>query len=88
MSIENPSAFPFQTDATMERYNSMKYGETGMTLRDYFAAKVLQGLCANPGGPFQRNEMSGWDIVNCKYEDIVKMAYGIADTMLAERSKS
>ena len=54
----------------------------GMTLRDYFAAKALQGLLANPklqaqilktGGAF-----GGW---------IESSAYGFADAMLKARGE-
>lgn len=55
------------------------------TLRDYFASKALQGLCANPGGPFQANDMSGWAIVNCELDDIAKESYKLADAMLKAR---
>ena len=56
--------------------------EYGMTLRDYFAAKALQGLLANPklqpeilkhGGAF-----GGW---------IEHSSYGWADAMLEARKK-
>lgn len=57
----------------------------GMTLLDYFAAKALQGLCANSGGPFQGNGASGWGIVNCSVDDVAMEAYGIADAMLKAR---
>lgn len=55
---------------------------TGMTLRDYFAGKALQGLLANPklhthilkqGGAF-----GGW---------IESSAYGWADAMLKARDE-
>lgn len=48
---------------------------TGMTLRDYFAAKALQGLCADPG-------TSG-----AKRENLVAECYELADAMLAARVK-
>ena len=57
-------------------------------LRDYFAAKALQGLCANPGGPFQANDMSGWAIVNCELDDIATESYKLADAMLKAREAS
>lgn len=58
------------------------YGEPGMTLRDYFAAKAMQGLLSNPklspeilkqGGAF-----GGW---------IESSAYGWADAMLEAREQ-
>ena len=49
--------------------------QQGMTLRDYFAAKAMQGMMAN-GGLHGSN--SSFSI----------SAYAIADAMLAERSKT
>jgi hypothetical protein len=46
----------------------------GMTLRDYFAGMVLQGICADPS------------YAPC-LEVIVKSSYEIADAMIAERNK-
>ena len=75
--MNNRSAFPW----TVDDGETVK-GEKGMTLRDYFAAKALQGLLANPkmqeeilkqGGAF-----SGW---------IESSAYGWADAMLEAREK-
>ena len=43
----------------------------GMALRDYFAAKAMQGILANPESRYQRN-LGEW-------------AYKAADAMLAER---
>ncbi len=64
------------TDATSEH---------GMALRDYFAAKALQGLTANPGGPIQANDRSGWDMVNCDANNVATLAYAMADAMLRAR---
>lgn len=52
-----------------ERYEN--YGDAGMTLRDYFAAKAMQGMIAN-GVP------SG---------DIPLYAYEIADAMVSIRGQ-
>lgn len=49
--------------------------EGGMTLRDYFAAKAMQGLAANP---------KGWDMTD---EMVAKWAYNAADAMLKERNR-
>jgi hypothetical protein len=49
-------------------------GEKGMTLRDYFAAKAMQGFMANKSNPmhYQPEEDGQW-------------AYMIADAMLKAR---
>ena len=52
-------------------------GEHGMTLRDYFAAKAMQGMLAND--------------IECGPEQvpiIVASAYILADAMIQERSKT
>lgn len=51
----------------------VKASTAGMTLRDYFAAKALQALL-HPGGRHS-------------FDATVKLSYGIADAMLAEREK-
>ena len=50
-------------------------GYAGMTLRDYFAAKAMQGVCAR--------EVS----IECSADDIADDAYAIADAMLAARKE-
>lgn len=51
---------------------------TGMSLRDYFAAKVMQGMLAgNNGTP----------VVNRKHMKLEEAAYAIADAMIKEREK-
>ena len=46
----------------------------GMTLRDYFAAKAMQGMLAENGGGALRNET------------MAEFAYDIADAMLKARA--
>lgn len=48
----------------------------GMTLRDYFAAKAMQGMLAESGGGASSNE------------DLAEFAYHIADAMLKARGQS
>lgn len=70
-------AFPKQairlTNGTLEGNNE------GMTLRDYFAAKAMQGLIASP-----RGTPNGADATDTYYAE---MAYIMADAMLAERER-
>lgn len=47
----------------------------GMTLRDYFAAKALQGICAHQ------------DTWGLQMKQIAESAYEAADAMLAARSQ-
>lgn len=48
--------------------------EAGMTLRDYFAAKAMQGYLIAPD--------TGWD-----FDEIVAASYKMADAMLEAREK-
>lgn len=59
----------------------------GMSLRDYFAGQALAGLCANPGGPFQSSERSGWEMVNCMPGDLANECYRLADALMAKVEK-
>lgn len=52
--------------------------QTGMSLRDYFAAKALPGLMGRSWSP-----LTGDDLVN----QWAVSAYAMADAMLAEREK-
>ncbi|WP_287497513.1 hypothetical protein [Pandoraea sp. CB10b_02] len=45
----------------------------GLTVRDYFAAKAMQGLAANP---------EAWDMTD---EKVAEWAYNAADAMLKAR---
>ncbi|MDZ5602567.1 hypothetical protein SJI00_07255 [Pseudomonas sp. RP23018S] len=47
----------------------------GLTLRDHFASKALQGICAHP------------DTWGRQTNEIAKAAYELADAMLATRVK-
>ncbi len=52
--------------------------DPGMTLRDYFAAKAMQGILVNT----ERNEFSFG-----KVDEIASKAYELADAMLRAREK-
>ena len=66
--MNNPPAFPTVM---------LDKPEGGMTLRDYFAAKAMQGYCSN-----QQHTSS------CTVELTADCAYEMADAMLAEREKT
>jgi hypothetical protein len=53
--------------------DSMKYLNTGMTLRDYFAAKAMQSLIVDP------------DRADQSREEAARLSYLMADAMLKAR---
>jgi len=61
-------AFPVPNSANVNR-------EEGMTLRDYFAAKAMQGMYANSCDDYT-------------FKSVSADAYATADAMLAERAKA
>lgn len=69
------SAFPMLGSVA---YNSDWSIDPGMTLRDYFAAKAMQGILVNT----ERNEFSFG-----KVDEIASKAYELADEMLRAREK-
>lgn len=73
---ENPNAFPhgYGTDV-YERC------EQGMTLRDYFAAKAMQGLLSNP----EWMKIYNGEKYLMQKEIICEVSYVQADAMLKQR---
>jgi pimeloyl-ACP methyl ester carboxylesterase len=65
--MNSPPAFPSGNDVTLGDWRS--HGHSGMTLRDYFAAKAMQALIDNDG----------------LFSEIPTQAYEIADAMLKAR---
>ena len=70
-------AFPVADLAWLEPKNTDEAvrAASGMTLRDYFAAKAMQGMAGRP-----RHCEHGWD-----QADLAAQAYEIADAMLEAR---
>ncbi len=78
MSKLKESAFP--TPDVYHANGQIEYGETGITIRDYFAAKALQGWLArytDRSHPVERG------VENF----VASMSYKMADAMLEERKK-
>ena len=67
-------AFPCEQGSTPEGGWNQTF-ESGMTLRDYFAAKALQGASACPNVDYSSVERAAADF------------YRMADAMLKERAK-
>lgn len=58
----------------------------GMTLRDYFAAKAMQGYLANP---WQAQELDATgDSSREQMAVVAEISYVMADALLAERGRS
>ena len=72
---ENTLAFP--TLVYNQRTGEPNGHDSGMTIRDFFAAKVCNGFYS---GVFSMNEVHGWS-----HEEIAKEAYQMADAMLKVR---
>ena len=65
--MNNEPAFPVQSVYIEDQETNSR----GMTLRDYFAAKAMQGILADPSTP--------------EIMDIAGAAYEVADAMLKAR---
>lgn len=79
------TAFPqsgvVKLSGTLETSSSL-LGGSGMSLRDYFAAKAMQGTIRRwDGYPFGGGQNSP------QYKELAEEAYLIADAMVEERNK-
>jgi hypothetical protein len=78
--MNNPPAFPGKQKALLIKSEhsdiakQYEIDQNGMTLRDYFAAKAMQGLLSDPDW---RQDMD--------FEDTAHAAYKQADAMLKAR---
>jgi len=70
-------------------YRPADIGCTGLSIRDYFAAKALQGLVANQDDRIYvtPNVMTLEEWRTSLYQEDAKFCYRMADAMLAERCK-
>ena len=64
--MNNPQAFPLSGD-----WSQIK--DKGMTLRDYFAAKAMQGMLSENSG------------IRYPTDELAELAYMVADEMLKAR---
>ena len=73
--MKNPQAFPTHPDAPLSC--------DGMTLRDYFAAKAMQGLIASPRMPAPAHH----GVTDVTDSMVADLAYKMADAMLKAREE-
>ncbi|MGF7240675.1 hypothetical protein ABIC11_001088 [Pseudomonas oryzihabitans] len=79
MSIKTAEpAFP-----TVDANRAEDYGTYGMTLRDYFAAKAMQGYLANPWQAKELDETG--DSSTEQMRIVAEISYAMADAMLVAR---
>lgn len=71
---ENNGGPAFQSANDVRLGDSVTKGHFGMTLRDYFAAKAMQGMLADKD-------------FDPSLEELAKTSYRVADAMLSERGK-
>ena len=74
MSEKSIKAFPIQIE------NHTAFGEQGMDLRDYFAAKALQGMLSTAAAPWLTG-LGGEELM------VAHFAYKLADAMMEARKK-
>ena len=75
---KNPDAFPGMESSAFGQDTGHYHG---MSLRDYFAAKAMNGICAD-GHTFWDNSTLQGDPL-----EIARLSYEIADAMLKQREK-
>ena len=91
MSTPNDGGPAFPTHPAVDPDNGEYNTEPGMTLRDWFAGKALQGLIADPisynGALVQikADNSKGGSADICSV--MARWSYDYADAMLAERSR-
>ena len=73
------NAFPLPIAYKADRFMTVATDETGMSLRDYFAAKAMQSYLINN----HTNVMA--DIEGASFEEMAEDSYRMADSMLEIR---
>lgn len=73
----------FRYEALVNEFGDVeRYGNEGLTIRDYSAIEAMQGMLAHPR-PYKprKGTSKNW------HEAIAEEAYRLADAMIAERKK-
>lgn len=71
-------AFPIQGHSTRNGQSFQLVMADGMSLRDYFAAKALQGHLSE----------GGWNCDQSHFDDVARGAYRLADAMIKARNNN
>lgn len=85
--IENPPAFPTHSVGKEPGHAAFQVSEGGLTMRDYFAAKAMQGIIASETqGEGLMLPRQGGEQNPSYYLRNAQLAYEIADAMLRARN--
>lgn len=90
MAQRNDGGPAFPVDPDVAGHEALRGSAMGMTLRDYFAGKAMQGFSANPSHASVdfNPEWEGYDGgVPEEFQQTAREAYLMADAMLAERER-
>ena len=77
-TLNNPNAFPI---ALKDNSNPFHRDASGMSLRDYFAAKAMQGVM------YTYHHDKALEDIALESIQIAEMSYAIADAMLTQREE-
>lgn len=81
---------PLLTDTQFRAFPSLQDDDgvfnLGMELRDYFAAKAMQGLLSNPNVVVADSQL-GWSLCNTSFDGMAATAYEMADAQIRQRKK-
>ena len=83
MKPKDPPAFPTHSVEKEPGQAAFQVSEGGMTLRDYFAAKVMQGVLAQTS--IDDRAFLAKQSAEAGRAIIAKLSYELADAMLAVR---
>ncbi len=80
--MNNPPAFPSSNEVTLNDWVSS--GHSGMSLRDYFAARAMQGMFVTAIDWIPTGKKADEESLKI-YKDLAFDAYAMADAMLKAR---
>lgn len=78
-SSEKGQSFAYWKKDDKDKMSFLVVSNPGLSIRDYFAAKAMQGILANPSILSSSGELNVTNVAAC---------FAISDAMLEEREKS